>query len=120
MNKKDVILILLLVAVSAIFLIPSSSKKDGEDAYIYVNGQLYGKYDLSEPQSIHIENPNGIVNDIDISDGYIFMKNATCPQKQCMACGHINHRGQSICCAPAGLMVIIKDTSEDAYDAVTK
>ena len=120
MNKKDVILILLLVAISVLFLIPTLSDKNGKDAYIYINGQLYGTYDLSVPESIHIENDNGMINDIEIADGSIYMKNATCPKKQCMACGHISHKGQSICCAPAGLMVIIKDTSEDAYDAITK
>ena len=34
MNKKDIILILLLVAVSTVFLIPTLSDKNGGDAYI--------------------------------------------------------------------------------------
>ena len=120
MKKKDIILTAVLLFTAALLMIPSYIGRDTGDAYIYVKGELYGVYDLSEPCSIHISSDNGTVNDLEISDGSIYMKNATCPGKQCMACGRISHNNESICCAPAGLVIVIRTPREDGYDAVTK
>ncbi len=120
MKKRDIILILILILISSCGIFFSFSNRSEGDAYIYVSGQLYGTYDLSEDQSIHIVSPSGIVNDIEISDNGIYMRNATCPGKQCMQCGRISRNNESICCAPAGLIIIVRSSEEPEYDAVTR
>ena len=120
MKKQDIILAIVLLLAAGVFLIPSFTKKETGDAYIYTGGELYGIYDLSVATDIHIVNDNGIVNDIEISNGTVRMKNATCPGKQCMAAGYISRNNESICCAPAGLIIVIRSSREDGYDAVTK
>lgn len=114
------ILILVLFIVSLAGLFAVLSDKEQGDAYIYVKGSLYGKYDLSEPTLIHIDGDNGLENDIEISGGKIFMKNANCPGRQCIKCGSISRNNESICCAPAGILIIVRSQKEAEYDAVTK
>jgi len=121
MKKRDMVLIILLLVFSAAGMVAFSGRTaKGADAYIYVGGQLYGKYDLSVDNEIHIAGENGIINDIAISDNSIYMKNATCPGRQCVACGHISRNNESICCAPAGLLIVVLSEDESEYDAVTK
>lgn len=119
MNKKDMILVAVLLAAAFAFVIPQRISAGKGDAYIYVGSELYGVYDLSKPATVHIENGNGIVNDIEISQGSVFMKDATCPGKQCMNSGHISRNNESICCAPAGILIIIRSGTDDEYDAIT-
>ena len=119
MKKRDMILIVILLAISLSGLIFFRKSGTGE-AYIYTGGKLYAHYPLSSDSTIHIENDNGIVNDIEIADGTICMKNATCPGKQCMSCGRISRNNESICCAPAGLLIIIRSEEDMPYDAITE
>lgn len=120
MKIRDLVLYILLLCVASAGLIASFFHKNGTYADIYAGGKLYGRYDLSAPCLIHIENDNGIVNDIEISDGEIYMKNATCPGRQCMKCGRISREHESICCAPAGIVIVIEPTEVSGLDAITK
>lgn len=90
------------------------------DAYIYVSGRIVGRYDLSTDTDIRIEGEGGIINDIAIEDGCVYMKNATCPYKECVKCGKISHSGESIVCLPAKVMIVIIDDGQNGYDAITK
>ena len=119
-HKKDVILIALLMIISLAGIIAVYHDNETGEAYIYVKGVLYGQYDLSDPQSIHIENDRGIINDIEISDGCVRMKNATCPGRECVNCGSISRTNESICCAPAQVLIIIRSDKEREYDAITE
>ena len=67
-----------------------------------------------------VANDNGMVNEIEISDGSIFMRSANCPDKLCVKSGHISLDGESICCAPAGILIVVRSETGGEYDAVTK
>ena len=110
--------VIILVAAIA-FMIPASFGKDSGKAFIYVGGSLYGVYDLATDTSIHLDNGHGIVNDIEISGGSVCMKDATCPGRQCGRSGNISRNNQSIVCAPAGIMIILRSGDANEYDAVT-
>lgn len=119
MKKRDIMLILMILFVSVaglLFVLPG--REEGM-AYIYVGNSIYGKYDLSDEQTIRIENDNGIVNIIEIKDNSIRMKDATCPNRFCVDSGPISRNNESICCVPAGVMIVIRNEDGD-YDAVTK
>lgn len=119
MNKKDVTLVVIILVAAIAFMIPGAFFKDSGKALIYVGGRLYGVYDLSSDTSIHLDNGHGTVNDIEISGGEAYMKDATCPGRQCVRSGHIRYSNQSIVCAPAGIMIIIRSGDDNEYDAVT-
>ncbi len=120
MNKRDMILmtvIVLLAALSYILL----HHGDGDNVVsVYVKGSLHGTYDLSVPRQIHIVGDNGIINDIEISDGSVFMKYSDCPGQQCVNTGRIDRNNESICCAPAGTLITVHTAKEPDYDAITK
>ena len=120
MKKRDIILIVALAVISIAGLFLVYNNDNAGFAYIYVKGSLYGRYDLSVERSIHLVNDNGIVNDIEISDGCIYMKDATCPGRQCVKCGRISRTNESICCAPAQVLIIIQEAGDKDYDAITK
>lgn len=120
MKKRDICLIAILLVISAAGLIAVNLNKDNGKAYIYTGGKLYGTYDLNTDRQIQIVSDNGIVNDIEISDGTIYMKDATCPNRICVRSGHISRNNESICCAPAGLLIIIRSGGASEYDAITK
>ena len=120
MKKRDIVLIVILAVISLCGIIPSFFGRDIGDAYIYVKGSLYGVYDLSEPCDITITGDNGALNTVTIEDNGIFMKEANCPGRQCIECGRISRNGESICCAPAGILIIVRSQEEPEYDAVTR
>lgn len=120
MKKRDIILIASLIIISAASLIPVWARARGRYACIYVRGSEYGRYDLSEDALIRIDDQKGLVNEIEISGGSVRMKSATCPGRQCMSCGSISRSNESICCAPAGILVIIPSEEGSEYDAITQ
>ena len=81
MNKRDVFLLAFIVVISAVLFVPTLFAESGTDAFIYVKGELYGRYDLAVPKEIHIDS-NGISDDIVIADGYVYMKDASVPDQK--------------------------------------
>ncbi|MCR5686773.1 MAG: NusG domain II-containing protein [Lachnospiraceae bacterium] len=118
MKKRDLLLILIMLTVSLLGMIPALNSGSGR-AYVYADGKLYGTYDLSEPQDIELVSRDGIINRIRIENGYAYMNYATCPGRQCMA-GRISKNGETICCAPAKVLVVIRSEDDTEYDAVTE
>ena len=116
MKKRDFILILAILLISLTGWAFTMPKAAGTTAEVYKGDVLYGSYSLNEDRIITVECENGILNTIEIKDGRVRMKEATCPNG---TCGWIEKRGESICCAPAGLLIIINDP-DGGYDAVTK
>ncbi len=120
MRSKDYILIFIYVIAALAGIAFSVLGQRGGSAYIYVSGELYGVYDLSGTNEIHIESDEGIINDICIDDGGVYMKDATCPYRECVKTGRISRNGESICCLPAKVMIVIRSDEEAVYDAITK
>ncbi len=119
MNKRDIVLFAVIVVVSAVLYIPFLHGEKGSYACIYVNGELYGKYDMTLAQDIDITN-NGITDNIVISEGCIYMKDASCPGRQCVHSGRISRNNESICCAPAGVLIVVVNDEDGEFDAITR
>ena len=119
MKKRDFILILAILFISltgAAFSLPRGA---GASVEIYRKSALVGSYDLYDDKTISFEGEDGIINVIQIQNGRVSFREATCPNRICVECGWIEKRGETICCAPAGLLVIIRGM-DGGYDAVTK
>ncbi len=120
MKKRDMIFITLLFIASICGFIFQRQEGAAGDAYIYHDGVLYGSFPLSVDRDIRIESANGTVNEIRIEDNSIFMKSSTCPGRVCVNTGHISNNNESICCAPAKLLIVVKGGGDGEYDAITQ
>ena len=120
MKKRDIILISLFLLISAAGMICSMLRPGGGNAYIYVEGKLYDVYALNRPQKIVITGKGKIENTVVIEDNCIYVEDATCPYRECVKSGRISRNGQSICCLPAQILIVVRSTEGTGYDAVTK
>lgn len=116
-TKNDIILFSVLLLLSLIILIAVTlTRKDGSYAEIKVDGELYGVYSLNEDRVIDIGDTNHIV----ISEGYVYMESADCPDRTCVKRGKISKSGESIVCLPNRVTVTIKASSGGGLDAVAE
>ena len=118
MKKRDIILILAILLISLTGWAFAMPKGNGATVDVYIGEALYGSYDLDKDQTVSVVN-SGIVNVIEIADRRARMKEATCPNRICVECGWIDKSGESICCAPSKVLMIIR-SDDGGYDAVTK
>lgn len=107
--KKDFIVIgsILLGALILIIFI-SIFKKPGTYVVIEQNKEIIGTYKLSENRQIKIETDDGKYNLIVIEDGKVYMKEASCPNHECIDMGKKSNTNQYIACLPNKVIVTIK------------
>ncbi len=117
LNKKLVIIYLIIFVsfVLAAVLI-GYIKPDNNTAVITVDGKKVYEADLTKPRSFDVNTQNG-TNSIVISDGNIYIKDATCPDKLCVRHGILHNKYDSIVCLPNKLVIEYK--SEKTVDAVS-
>ena len=104
--------ILLSVALVFVpFLLPK-----GEKVIISVrNGnktEVLHELSLSEDKQLQLEN-NGITLTVTVSGGEVFVSESSCADGVCANTGKISRSGQSIICAPAGVVVSIGGGGSD-------
>ena len=116
-NMKKYINFVFIISVILFFLIAlavtSLLKKDGDTVLIYQNSQLINSISLSENREINV----GGTNTVMIEKGYVYMKNANCPDKTCVHTGKIKDNSRDIICLPNKVRVTV--TKISAIDAVS-
>ncbi len=120
MNKKDIVFLITLLLIGIVGLFAVRNKDGAGTADIYVEGKLYGTYDLATDRDIRITGAGGIINEIRIEGNSVYMADATCPSRDCVRSGRISHINESICCMPSHVMIVIGSGEESGYDAITK
>lgn len=115
MKKKDVILLICVLVIAglaalALFLLRSEA---GGSVEVTVNGEVYGRYDLSVDQTIEIDTENGH-NILVIEDGEVFMSEADCPDGYCMDQGRKSKSAQTIVCLPNKVIAEVISSGDDA------
>ena len=113
MKKKDFIFILIVLAAvvsAALFL---KMPQNHDTVSVYVDGELFGEYPLSENAEISV---NG-TNTVKIENGEAYMFFATCPDKLCIHQGKIGKTGKSIICLPNRVSV---ETKASVHDEVSR
>jgi len=75
---------------------------------------VFRECELSEDQSFELEN-NGINLKVVIEGGEVFVSHSDCEDRVCINSGRISKAGQSIICAPAGVVISVSggETNED-------
>lgn len=119
MKKKDVLLLIIILAIAgiaclALFLF---RKEEGSYVVLTVNGEYYGTYDLDTDRTIEIDTENGH-NVLVISSGTATMTEADCPDGYCMDQGSIDKNSQTIVCLPNKVVaeIVTEDEEESYYD----
>lgn len=109
MNKRDGVLVLVLLIVAGVgFLVFNSIKgENGNRIVITVDGTVYGIYQLNQDKEVEIETEDG-TNTVMIENGKVYMKNADCPDKYCVKQRGISHSKENIICLPHKLIVEVK------------
>lgn len=118
-NKKlrnDIILIAAVLLAAAIFaLLFFALCKEGAYVSVVQNGKETARYSLSENLTVTLE--NGGTNVLVIENGYVFVSDASCPDKICVRHRKIRFAGEAITCLPN--KTVIKIVSGKEVDAVS-
>ena len=126
MKKKDIILIVAVLAISLIsFAAIKMTQKDGKEVIVTVDGKEVYKTSIKKDQIYQIPEENG-TNVMQIKDGKVTMIEATCPDHYCMKQKAVDEHGGSIICLPNKVVIEGENTAEDSdsesspkIDAVT-
>jgi hypothetical protein len=120
-GRNDIILTvsMLLVSIACIIAFALASG-EGSSVLVYVDGTLYGEYDLADDITLLVEGYMGGSNRLVISDGAVFIDEASCPDKLCVHQGRISKKGEELVCLPNRVIVRIEGEDDRAYDAITR
>lgn len=92
MKKKDFIIIgIVLFAVLALFLatwLPNVSANKGE-VVVYIGSEVYQRVPLGKAQTIVVDQGDGKVNELNITEDGAVMHSATCHNQDCIKQGEV-------------------------------
>jgi len=94
MNKKNLLVIggifLIAAALLAVTLLNRPMKAVEEDMVIIsVDGKEYARVPLSKPRMVTVEQQNGCVNVVEVSDHGAVMLSSTCDNQLCVQMGEV-------------------------------
>lgn len=109
MVKKNVLIIGAVVLLAALLVLMPVLRPavEADVVIITVDGQEYARIPLDAPQIVTIEQENGAVNVVEITESGAVMRSSTCANQQCIHMGAVTrdnweHRAQGsfIICLP--------------------
>jgi hypothetical protein len=118
-RKSDIVLFIILVLIGTVLSLSAlHAKTPGKTVVIKVDGELYGRYPLSEDREISI-NRDKYRNHISIKGGKVQMTESNCPNHFCLKQGAISEANTGIVCLPNRVMVEIEGEDGD-YDVLSE
>ena len=119
LQKKDKLLILLIVIVAGTVALGSSmfGNKAGTYVRVMIDGELYGEYSLQENQTIEIRETTGY-NRLVIDQNSVKMLEADCPDQYCVKHAAITGTNETIVCLPHKLTVEIVGDMTDRREEI--
>ncbi len=115
MKKRDFVVIAIVLVISlGIGVAAFLDVKPAQVLCVFVNGELYGEYFLTENQEIKI----GETNVCQILDGKVRMTKADCPDQVCVHTAQISRDGMTIVCLPNRVVLEIRDETENGAPLV--
>lgn len=118
-GRNDAIFIGILAVVCVIILIVFSlaNRSSGSVIVITRDGEIYGKYLLSQDQTIEIEDTDHqVTNVLQIKDHEAKMIEADCPDKLCMHQKAIAAAKENIVCLPNRVVATVESDKEGGMD----
>ncbi len=114
-SYTDVIIIGMVLLFSfGGYVFAGSSSGGGKTAVIEVDGEIFGRYPMKESITVDV---NG-KNTVEITESYVRVIYADCPDKSDVKQGKIENGGQVIVCLPNKMTVRIEGGKTE-YDAVS-
>ena len=94
MNKKNYLVIGGILLIAAVMLTLTLLNRpmtvvDEDMVIISVDGKEYARVPLSKPQTVTVEQKNGSVNVVEISDHGAVMLSSTCDNQLCVEMGEV-------------------------------
>ena len=128
-RKKDLLIVLGVLLVAAAFIGASflfgernaSLMQTGAEQVvrIYVGSDLYATVPLGEPQEIRVEQENGCVNVVAVTEDGAYMKSSSCDNQLCVQQGMVTLEnwqlrmlGRQIICLPNQVVVEIASQTQ--------
>ena len=119
-KKWDIWLIAAIVLIAlASWIYLRFSRDEGAFVVASVDGEVTGRYPLSQPLSLELESPGGS-HFLVIEDGTAKVTAADCPDKLCVNQKAIRFQGESIICLPHRLEIRIEGGEEGGVDALAQ
>ncbi len=85
----------------------------GRYVEVTVAGQGTERYPLAADRTLELDS-RGVRLTVIVENGAVCVGQADCPDGVCTATGHISRTGQSIVCAPAGVVIRVVGGEQDA------
>jgi len=108
LNKADLLLVLILLAASAVSAFMLWNGESPKSVSVYKNNLLWGEFSLQENQIIRIDSHNTL----EIKNGKVGMIEADCHDRRCVKQGFGNIL--PIICLPNQLMVEIHGVDHES------
>ncbi|SDC55083.1 hypothetical protein SAMN05421734_11123 [Pelagirhabdus alkalitolerans] len=114
LKPGDLFIIVLLLMISFLPLGYFYLQQSGDGdlvAVISLENEEVQEINLSEHEEdtvFDVDTPDGETNTIEVSDGSIRIKSATCSDQVCVRTGFIDQVGQTIVCLPHQLVIEIQ------------
>lgn len=92
MDKKNWIVLGVMVTAAALLIMMSGlMRTTSEDnvVIITVDGEEYARVPLSSPQTVTIDQGNGVVNVVRVTGQGAYMESSTCKNQQCVHMGEV-------------------------------
>ena len=107
-RRRDVLLILgILLVGGAALLLTLLLRTPGDQVVVEVDGAVFGTYDLHKDAKVRIETEDGGYNVLEITDGFVSVTQASCPDKLCVHQHRISCSDESIICLPNKVVITI-------------
>lgn len=94
-KKRNILVVGVVVALAAALLVlsallPKNQSASGEsEILITVDGKEWGRYPLSQPQTVVVEQADGCRNEIVITGEGAYMAASTCDNQLCVQMGEV-------------------------------
>lgn len=93
MNKKNLLVIAVVAVIAMLLLFVSITSKpqlaEENTIIISVDGKEYARVPLSQPQTVTIEQEDGCVNVIEVTENGAVMRSSTCDNQLCVGMGEV-------------------------------
>lgn len=109
-TRNDLVLIAALLLVSlAVFLAAKLTAAPGSSCIITVDGERFAELPLDKDAVVDVR---GLLS-VEISDGSARVVDPVCKNKICAAHQPISRAGETVICAPSGVMIKITGSGPD-------
>lgn len=114
-KKGDILIVVIVMIFSAFSFLLLLRRKQGNTVIINADG-IKKEYSLSKDKTIVLGDKEKQYNTIVIENGYVYMKDASCPDQVCVHHKKIQKEGETIICLPNEVYISIEGIEKTEVD----